>query len=92
MAATIKLEIVTPEAKVFSDDVEMVTLTSRDPGPPPYDYITRSGGIFRDMTIHDFDVALMDLHMPGWKAHRDELNREPVRPEVRRVEQGELGL
>ncbi len=38
-------------------DVEMVTITSRDPGPPPYDYITRSGGIFRDMTIHDFDVA-----------------------------------
>lgn len=38
-------------------DVEMVTLTSRDPGAPPYDYITRSGGIFRDMTIHDFDVA-----------------------------------
>jgi myo-inositol 2-dehydrogenase / D-chiro-inositol 1-dehydrogenase len=30
--------------------VEMVTLTSRDPGPPPYDYIERSGGIFRDMT------------------------------------------
>ena len=38
-------------------DVEMVTLTSRDPEPPPYDYIVRSGGIFRDMTIHDFDVA-----------------------------------
>ena len=38
-------------------DVEMVNLTSRDPGAPPYDYITRSGGIFRDMTIHDFDVA-----------------------------------
>ncbi|WP_299651314.1 inositol 2-dehydrogenase [uncultured Jannaschia sp.] len=37
--------------------VEMVTLTSRDPGPPPYDYIERSGGIFKDMTIHDFDVA-----------------------------------
>jgi myo-inositol 2-dehydrogenase/D-chiro-inositol 1-dehydrogenase len=37
--------------------VEMTTLTSRDPGPPPYDYIKRSGGIFRDMTIHDFDVA-----------------------------------
>ena len=37
--------------------VEMVTLTSRDPGPPPLDYIARSGGIFRDMTIHDFDVA-----------------------------------
>ncbi|MFN4126205.1 inositol 2-dehydrogenase [Pannonibacter indicus] len=38
-------------------DVEMVTITSRDPSPPPYEYISRSGGIFRDMTIHDFDVA-----------------------------------
>ncbi len=38
-------------------NVEMVTLTSRDPGPPPYEYIERSGGIFRDMTIHDFDIA-----------------------------------
>jgi len=37
--------------------VEMVTIISRDPGAPPYDYITRSGGIFRDMTIHDFDMA-----------------------------------
>lgn len=37
--------------------VEMVTITSRDPGAPPADYITRSGGIFRDMTIHDFDMA-----------------------------------
>lgn len=37
--------------------VEMVTITSRDPGAPPIDYIKRSGGIFRDMTIHDFDVA-----------------------------------
>jgi myo-inositol 2-dehydrogenase / D-chiro-inositol 1-dehydrogenase len=37
--------------------VEMVTITSRDPGPPPAAYITRSGGIFRDMTIHDFDMA-----------------------------------
>ena len=37
--------------------VEMVTITSRDPGAPPLDYIPRSGGIFRDMTIHDFDMA-----------------------------------
>jgi len=37
--------------------VEMITITSRDPGAPPADYITRSGGIFRDMTIHDFDMA-----------------------------------
>lgn len=38
-------------------DVEMVTVTSRDPGAPPYEYIKVSGGIFRDMTIHDFDIA-----------------------------------
>ncbi|SFR45610.1 inositol 2-dehydrogenase [Litoreibacter janthinus] len=37
--------------------VEMISLISRDPGAPPADYIKRSGGIFRDMTIHDFDVA-----------------------------------
>jgi myo-inositol 2-dehydrogenase/D-chiro-inositol 1-dehydrogenase len=37
--------------------VEQVVITSRDPGAPPADYITRSGGIFRDMTIHDFDMA-----------------------------------
>ena len=37
--------------------VEQVVITSRDPGAPPYDYIPRSGGIFRDMTIHDFDMA-----------------------------------
>ena len=38
-------------------EVEMVTITSRDPGPPPQEYIKVSGGIFRDMTIHDFDMA-----------------------------------
>ena len=32
-------------------------LISRDPAPPPLDYIARSGGIFLDMTIHDFDMA-----------------------------------
>ncbi len=37
--------------------VEQVVIISRDPGPPPLDYIGRSGGIFRDMTIHDFDMA-----------------------------------
>ena len=37
--------------------VEMVTISSRDPGAPPMEYIKRSGGIFRDMTIHDFDMA-----------------------------------
>lgn len=37
--------------------VEMATITSRDPSPPPLSYIARSGGLFRDMMIHDFDMA-----------------------------------
>jgi len=35
---------------------EQLVITSRDPGAPPLDYLKRSGGIFRDMLIHDFDV------------------------------------
>ncbi len=38
-------------------DVEMVNIVSRDPGAPPEDYIKTSGGIFKDMTIHDLDMA-----------------------------------
>jgi myo-inositol 2-dehydrogenase/D-chiro-inositol 1-dehydrogenase len=38
-------------------DVEMVSIISKDPSPPPVDYIKVSGGLFRDMTIHDFDMA-----------------------------------
>jgi myo-inositol 2-dehydrogenase/D-chiro-inositol 1-dehydrogenase len=38
-------------------NVEMVLITSRDPGAPPAEYIKVSGGIFRDMTIHDLDMA-----------------------------------
>jgi myo-inositol 2-dehydrogenase / D-chiro-inositol 1-dehydrogenase len=37
--------------------VEVISITSRDPAPPPADYIRRSGGMFRDMTIHDLDMA-----------------------------------
>ena len=37
--------------------LEMVSITSRDPSPPPLDYIDVSGGLFRDMMIHDFDMA-----------------------------------
>ena len=38
-------------------DVHLVRITSRDPAPPPISYIETSGGIFLDMTIHDFDMA-----------------------------------
>ena len=47
-------------------DLRQVVISSRDPEPPPYEYVRASGGILRDMTIHDFDLA---RHMLG---------REPV--------------
>jgi myo-inositol 2-dehydrogenase / D-chiro-inositol 1-dehydrogenase len=37
-------------------DPEMLIVTSRDPGAPPVSYIKSSGGIFKDMLIHDFDI------------------------------------
>jgi len=37
-------------------DPEMLVITSRDPGAPPVDYLKVSGGIFKDMLIHDFDI------------------------------------
>jgi myo-inositol 2-dehydrogenase/D-chiro-inositol 1-dehydrogenase len=38
-------------------DVHLVRITSRDPAPPPIEYLKVSGGIFLDMTVHDFDMA-----------------------------------
>ena len=37
--------------------VELLTITSRDPSPPPIAYVESSGGLFRDMMIHDLDMA-----------------------------------
>jgi myo-inositol 2-dehydrogenase/D-chiro-inositol 1-dehydrogenase len=38
--------------------LEVLSITSRDPTPPPADYVRRSGGLFRDMMIHDLDMAV----------------------------------
>lgn len=38
-------------------DVHLLRISSRDPGPPPLAYLHVSGGIFLDMTVHDFDMA-----------------------------------
>jgi myo-inositol 2-dehydrogenase/D-chiro-inositol 1-dehydrogenase len=38
-------------------EIELVTVISRDPNPPPASYVASSGGIFRDMMIHDLDMA-----------------------------------
>ncbi len=37
--------------------LELLSITSRDPSPPPATYLRVSGGLFRDMTIHDLDMA-----------------------------------
>ena len=47
---------------------EMLVITSRDPGAPPVAYIQASGGIFRDMLIHDFDVFRWILCADGDEA------------------------
>ncbi len=38
-------------------NLELLTILSRDPSPPPASYVARSGGLFRDMMIHDLDMA-----------------------------------
>jgi len=50
-----KIKGLIEEGKV--GDPQIVKITSRDPAPPPIDYIKSSGGMFLDMTIHDFDMA-----------------------------------
>jgi myo-inositol 2-dehydrogenase/D-chiro-inositol 1-dehydrogenase len=37
--------------------LELLTIISRDPAPPPAAYVATSGGLFRDMMIHDLDMA-----------------------------------
>ncbi len=49
-------------------NAEMLVITSRDPGAPPVEYIKASGGIFRDMLIHDLDVFRWILCADGDEA------------------------
>ena len=54
--------------------LEQLIIISRDPAAPPADYVKISGGIFRDMTIHDFDMArffvddIVEVHATGTQA------------------------
>src|SRR5699024_858894 len=50
-------EIHTREGAGEIGELEQLMIISRDPAPPPPAYLAASGGIFRDMTIHDFDMA-----------------------------------
>lgn len=51
--AALKAKLVSGETGVL----ESLQITSNDPSPPPIDYVRTSGGLFADMTIHDFDMA-----------------------------------
>ena len=44
---------------------ELLAVTSFDPGPPPLDYVKVSGGLFRDMMIHDLDICSWLFGMPA---------------------------
>lgn len=50
-----KIKQMVVEGKI--GEPHIIKITSRDPGPPPLGYIAASGGMFLDMTIHDFDMA-----------------------------------
>jgi myo-inositol 2-dehydrogenase/D-chiro-inositol 1-dehydrogenase len=50
-----KVKEMAAEGKI--GEPHILRITSRDPEPPPLDYVKVSGGIFLDMTIHDFDMA-----------------------------------
>ncbi len=51
----LKVRSLVKEGKV--GDIHVVRITSRDPAAPPAEYVKNSGGMFMDMTIHDFDMA-----------------------------------
>ena len=50
-------------------NLEKIIITSRDPSPPSIEYLKISGGIFKDMMIHDFDLLRFYLD-------KDELNKQ----------------
>jgi myo-inositol 2-dehydrogenase/D-chiro-inositol 1-dehydrogenase len=60
---------------------EIIVITSRDPAPPPVEYIRTSGGYFRDSTIHDLDLArwLMNEEVVEVSAFGSNLVDEAIR-------------
>jgi myo-inositol 2-dehydrogenase / D-chiro-inositol 1-dehydrogenase len=63
--------------------LELTVITSRDPAPPPATYLKSSGGLMRDMTIHDLDMA---RYLAGDIAELHALGANLVDPRI-----GELG-
>ncbi|MDH5603136.1 MAG: inositol 2-dehydrogenase [Cyclobacteriaceae bacterium] len=74
----IKIKSLVKAGKV--GDVQIIRITSRDPAPPPVSYIKSSGGMFLDMTIHDFDMA---RHMAASEVKEVfAVGRNMVNPEI----------
>ena len=64
-------------------DIHLVRITTRDPQPPPKEYLAVSGGIFLDMTIHDFDMARFLVDSPVIEIFaRGAVHIDPVFEEV----------
>lgn len=70
------------QARVAAGEIgrlEQLLITSRDPEPPPAHYIPGSGGLFRDMMIHDFDMArfflgdVVEVHAVGANLISDQI-------------------
>jgi myo-inositol 2-dehydrogenase/D-chiro-inositol 1-dehydrogenase len=78
-------------------DIEQLIITSRDPGPAPQAYIAVSGGIFRDMTIHDFDMArhfvkdIVEVYAVGTNVFCDYIKEENDYDNVNVVMKGSKG-
>ncbi|WP_170762471.1 inositol 2-dehydrogenase [Ruegeria lacuscaerulensis] len=62
---------------------EMLSITSFDPAPPPVSYVQVSGGLFRDMMIHDFDMA--NFLMGQLPQHISAVGTSIIDPEIGRA-------
>ena len=62
--------------------LELAVITSRDPAPPPLAYIKSSGGLLRDMTIHDFDMV---RHLAGEISQIQAFGANLVDPRIARL-------
>jgi myo-inositol 2-dehydrogenase/D-chiro-inositol 1-dehydrogenase len=67
-------------------DLHILRITSRDPAPPPVEYVAGSGGIFLDMVIHDFDMANYVVGSPVTEVYA----RGAVRVDARIGEAGDI--
>ncbi|MGH7763784.1 MAG: Gfo/Idh/MocA family protein, partial [Candidatus Dormibacteraceae bacterium] len=59
-------------------DVHLVRMATHDPAPPPEAYVAESGGIWRDLAIHDFDIAGWVVGRPIVEVYADGAAHDPL--------------